>query len=434
MTRPSARSIALQVIARVIDEGAYSNRLLRSMLDRSGLDVRDRAFATELAFGTLRRRLRLDPAIAEASRRPIDRVTPPIARHALRLGAYQLLEARVPAHAAVSETVELVDGKAKGFVNAVLRRLATSAPQPPAGTGTDAVAERTGLVAWAVEELGVLVGEEREEAAAGLASPAPLCLRVVGGPSEVPAVIDAFADAGIEVSRATVHPACVLVARGDPRRLPGFAEGRWTVQDQASAFVGAVLAPSEGERVLDACAAPGGKTVQACEAVGPSGRVVAGDIAQRRIGPIVRAAERLGLTPLLLAQDATAPAVGGGFDRVLVDAPCSGIGSARRRPELLWRVDGARLSALAARQSAIVAASAGLLRVGGRLVYSVCTFPRAETDAVCDALIRAHPELVPVPTDGPDGPAERHRLWPHRHGSDGMFVAAFERTSSSPGR
>ena len=433
MTRPSARSIAVEVISRVIDDGAYSTRLLPSLLERSGLDVRDRAFATELALGTLRRRLRLDPAITRAARRPIDRVTPAAARHALRLGAYQLLEAGVPPHAAVSETVDLVEGRARGFVNAVLRTLSRSPYVAAEGPGADAVAERTGLAPWAIDELGVLLGDERETAAAALASPAPLCVRVVGGPTRVPEVIGSFAAAGVEATPAAVHPACILVARGDPRRLPGFPEGTWTVQDQASAFVGAVLASAAGDRVADVCAAPGGKALQACEDVGPSGRVVAADVSMQRIGLIARSAQRLGVAPWLLVQDATAPALGGPFDRVLVDAPCSGIGSARRRPELLWRVDRARLTGLAARQLAIVSASAELLRPGGRLVYSVCTFPRSETDAVCDALLRARPELEPIPTDGPDGPKERHRLWPHRHGSDGMFVAAFERASEAVG-
>lgn len=430
MSLPTARSVALQVVGRVIDDGAYSNRLLPVLLSRSGLDPRDRAFAMELAYGALRRRLHLDAVIAEAARRPIERITPPDARNALRLGAYQLLAMDVPPHAAVSATVDLVDGRARGFVNAVLRRLATAPPAEPTGPGTDAIAERTGLSPWAVDELGRLLGTEAEAAAAALARPGPLSLRVVGGPAQVPTVIEGLEIAGVSATPGAVHPACILVARGgDPRSLPGFDEGRWTVQDQASAFVGAVLDPRMGERVYDACAAPGGKSLHAAELVGSAGRVVAADVSARRIGLIATSAARLRLQPWLLVQDATAPAVQGPFDRVLVDAPCSGIGSARRRPELLWRVHKDRVSALAARQLAIVTAGADLLGPGRRLVYAVCTVTRAETDAVCDALLRSRPWLRPVTTEGPDGPAERHRLWPHRHGSDGMFVAAFDRAS-----
>jgi 16S rRNA (cytosine967-C5)-methyltransferase len=142
--------------------------------------------------------------------------------------------------------------------------------------------------------------------------------------------------------------------------------------------------------------------------------------------------ERLGLRGLVLVQDGRRPAVDGTFDRILVDAPCSGIGSARRRPELLWRFRRDELSALARLQVAIVVAAADLLRPGGRLVYSVCTFPRAETDAACDAIARRRPDLRPLDLSGPDGPAARVRLWPHRHGADAMFVAGFYRVAGPP--
>jgi 16S rRNA (cytosine967-C5)-methyltransferase len=220
----------------------------------------------------------------------------------------------------------------------------------------------------------------------------------------------------------------VIVARGDPASLPGFAAGAFAIQDQASMFVVRTLDPQGGDAVADVCAAPGGKALFATDLVGPAGRVVAADVHQGRTAHIRSEATRQALRPLLLVQDARRPALApGAFDRVLVDAPCSGIGAARRRPELLWRVDRDRLTELAARQLAIVQAAAGLVRPGGRLVYAVCTFPRVETDAVMDLLLARRPELVPIVTPGPDGPGERHRLWPHRHGTDGMFVAAFER-------
>jgi 16S rRNA (cytosine967-C5)-methyltransferase len=144
---------------------------------------------------------------------------------------------------------------------------------------------------------------------------------------------------------------------------------------------------------------------------------------------VAETARRPGVTARVLAQDARAPAVRGGFDGVLVDAPCSGLGSARRRPELLWRAERSELSGLARLQVSIAAAAADLVRPGGRLVYSVCTFARAETDAACDAMLAKRPDLEAVAIVGPDGPAERVRLWPHRHGSDGMFVASFRRRS-----
>jgi 16S rRNA (cytosine967-C5)-methyltransferase len=157
---------------------------------------------------------------------------------------------------------------------------------------------------------------------------------------------------------------------------------------------------------------------------------VAGDASPARLALVRRTLDRLGLEATLLVQDGRRPAVREGFDAVLVDAPCSGIGAARRRPELLWRPARTELSGLARLQVGIATAAAGLLRPGGRLVYSVCTFPRAETDAACDAILRRAPFLRPLPIPGPDGPAERVRLWPHVHGTDAMFVAAFTRSAS----
>jgi 16S rRNA (cytosine967-C5)-methyltransferase len=237
-------------------------------------------------------------------------------------------------------------------------------------------------------------------------------------------------EAGLAPEVGRMHPECVLLPGGDPTSLPGWEDGWFTVQDQASAFVVETLAPGAGDRVLDACAAPGGKTAFVACRVGGDGRVVAGDLHPDRTALISAALGRLGLRALVLAQDAIRPAVRGPFDRVLVDAPCSGIGSARRRPELLWRARREELSPLARLQVAIAVAGADLLRPGGRLVYSVCTFPRAETDAACDAIVRHRPDLLPIETLGPGGsaPAPRHRLWPHRHGTDGMFVAAFQRS------
>jgi 16S rRNA (cytosine967-C5)-methyltransferase len=429
MTSPrGARAVALEAIRRVVDEGAYSNLLIPSALGRSGLDVRDRAFAAELAYGTLRRLLVVDRAIEQAANRPIDRISPG-ARHALRLGAYQLREMSVPAHAAVAETVGLVGGRERGFVNAVLRRMASAPPPPPEGSDDLAVSGRTGLAPWAVRELRTLLGDDAETAAAALASRAPLTLRVNVSRATTVSVAAALRAAGHEVSAGTVARDTLVLERGDPARMPGFAEGWFMVQDQASAYVVEVLDPRPGDRVLDLCAAPGGKALAAAAIVGSEGWVVAADIAPRRVELIRSSADRLGLHPLLVVQDATAPALSGTFDRVVVDAPCSGIGSARRRPELLWRVPKDRLSSLARRQVAIATAAAELLRPGGVLVYSVCTFPRAETVAVCDALVRHRPDLIPFETDGPDGRATQHRLWPHRHGTDGMFVAAFERTA-----
>ena len=431
MSAPAtARSVALEAIRRVIDEHAYSNLVLPAALARSGLEQRDRAFATELTYGTLRRLLPLDHAIAARASRPPERMSVG-ARHALRLGAYQLLYAGVAPHAAVAETVGLAGPRERGFVNAVLRQLAANPPDPPAGSDETAISLRTGLAPWAVRELGTVVPGEVEPAAAAFADRGALCVRANVAVCDVEALSDRLRSAGISVEPAPVDPDCLLVPGGGaPTAMPGYAEGWFAVQDQASAFVVRVLDPQPRERVADVCAAPGGKALHVSALVGPDGLVAAADVVPGRLGLILRQAERLRVRPLLLLQDATHPGLRPrAFDRVLVDAPCSGIGSARRRPELLWRVTKDRLTGLAARQLAIASASADLVAPGGRLVYAVCTFPRSETDAVCDALLRRRSDLEPIETAGPDGTARRHRLWPHRHGCDGMFVAAFHKTS-----
>jgi 16S rRNA (cytosine967-C5)-methyltransferase len=431
--KQTARSVALEAIRRVTDEGAYSTIVVPGALRRSRLDGRDRAFATDLAFGTLRNLISIDWALDRVASRPVKRMSAN-ARAVLRLGAYQTLFGDVAAHAAVGETVGLAHDRERGFVNAVLRRLAAEPPEWPGGEDDADVSVRTGLSTWSVHELRrLLPADEVEPAAASLASKAPLCIRTNTAAVDPDELRRALVDAGLKPRPAPLDATCFLLDGGDPAALPGFEEGWFAVQDQASAFVVRALDPRPGERVLDACAAPGGKATAIAADVGDDGLVIAGYVHPRRAASIRRAADRLRVRMLVLAQDAAAPALRGSFDGILVDAPCSGVGSARRRPELLWRDAKRDLSRLARTQVRIVAVVADLLRPGGRLVYSVCTFPRAETDAAADAIVRHRPDLHPVAIDGPDGRAERVRLWPHRHGSDGMFVAAFVR-AARPGR
>lgn len=426
MTATTARALALEAIGRVIDDGAYSNRLLPSLLARSGLDRRDRAFATELTFGVLRARIGIDATIDLLASRPVARMDRRVA-NLIRLGVYQLTRTAVPDHAAVAETVAIAGGRERGFVNAVLRRVASNPPQAPDGVSDGDVAIRTGLAPWAVRELRAMMGDDAEAAAAGLAMRAPVCLRPTADPAAFEASLRA---AGVGVSAGLVEPTCLLLDGGDPSELPGYAQGAFAIQDQASVFVSKTLGARPGDVVADVCAAPGGKSLALAAVVGVEGTVVAADLRRSRLQAMRREARRLQVAPVPVVHDAQAPALrAGAFPRVLVDAPCSGLGSARRRPELLWRVGQEALPTLAARQLAILTASADLVAPGGRLVYAVCTFPRSETDAVLDVFEGRRSDLRPVETPGPDGPRLRHRLWPHLHGSDGMFVAAFERVS-----
>jgi 16S rRNA (cytosine967-C5)-methyltransferase len=422
--RGSPRVLALEVIRRVTDEAAFSNVVLPALLARSTMKPADRELATELAYGTLRRVLPIDHALAPYVIKPL-REAPPRARAALRLGAYQLLYMRIPDHAAVTETVGLVSRSERGFVNAVLRRLAAEGVRWPAGLSAEAVSTRVGLAAWAIRELRREVGDNMEEAAAALATQAPLTLRTNPCRTTVDGLEARLRAAGHEPVRGRVHTGSLRLRRGRPEKLPGFDQGWFAVQDEASSWVVDVLDPQPGELIVDVCAGPGGKAADiACRA----GSVVAADVSLSRVSLVARSASRLGVQTLLVNQDAVRPAIRGGVDRVLVDAPCSGIGAARRRPELLWRPRRDDLRRLALLQLDIAARAASLLRPGGVLVYSVCTFPAAETDEVCRDLLERAPELVPDSFVGPEGrKVARARLWPHVHGTDAMFVARFRR-------
>lgn len=426
---PTARTVALDVIRRVTEHGAYSNLTLGRTLERSGLAPRDAALASELAYGTLRRLRRIDHALSPLLERSLDTAPAP-ARALLRLGAYQLLFTRIPPHAAVAETVRLATPRHRGFVNAVLRRLSTEPAAEPEGDDDEAVGLRTGMDPWAIRELRRLLGDETEAAAAALAEPGGIALRVNRCRTTVEELDRDLRAAGVAVEPGTVYGDSLIVSGVAPSSLPGFADGHFAIQDQSSSFVVAALDPQPGERVLDVCAGPGGKAGDVACRVGSGGKLVAADLRPARAGLVRSTLSRLGERGLVLVQDGRRPAVRGPFDRVLVDAPCSGLGSARRRPELLWRFGREELSGLARLQVGIVSAVAELLRPGGILVYSVCTFPRAETDAACDAVLRRRPELDPLDLAGPDGPGSRVRLWPHRHGTDAMFVAGFRRGGS----
>jgi 16S rRNA (cytosine967-C5)-methyltransferase len=375
VTRPaSARAVALDVLDR-IDGGAYANLVLSGALERSGLSGADRRFVTELVYGTTRMRRACDYLVDRFLARPVEgRV-----RNALRLGAYQLAFAGVPAHAAVGETVQAAPRRAGGLVNAVLRRVASAPVEWPDD------ATRLSVPDWVLARLD--------------------------------------ADLGLEDARGA------LAAMNEPATVTERADGY--VQDPASQQVAAAVGVEPGERVLDLCAAPGGKATALAAAAGRV-RVVAADVRPRRAVLVAANAVRLGVADrvAVVAADGTRPPFPpGAFDRVLVDAPCSGLGTLRRRADLRWRVEPEAVDRLAALQGRLLAAAADLVRAGGTLVYSVCTLTAAESTAVDEALAGERPDLVPL-----DPPGEPWRPWgrgaillPQAEGSDGMCLVRYRR-------
>jgi 16S rRNA (cytosine967-C5)-methyltransferase len=409
MTVSPARSAAYSVVRRVFEEDAYADRALRTAVE--GLDERDRALAQRLAYGTVQRVRTLDHAIATLGGRPVAKIDPPVLA-ALRLGAYQLGFAEgVPRYAAVNESVELVRSagpvRAVPFANAVLRRVADGIRRLlgslPEGTPGEA-ALRHSYPDWVADVWWRDLGPEGARATMRtLNEPAETAVRVNrrrAGPNDVPG------------ERDPDLPDARVVERIDERWL---AEGLVWPQSRGSQLAGLAVGSQEGERVLDLCAAPGGKATQL------AGEVVAVEKNPGRARELRTNVERLGADNVTVveADGLDLPAGLTGFDRALVDAPCSGLGVLAARPDLRWRAQP-----LPELQLALLRAAAARVEPGGTLTYAVCTTNRGETVAVVEAA-----GLEPEPLGGrwprfahPERP-EFLRTLPHEHGTSGFFVA-----------
>jgi len=431
----SSRQVALDALLR-IEDGAYAHILLPRALRSSGLEPRDRALVTDLVYGTVRMQRALDFMLQAVSNRGIGSLDPAV-RSALRLGAYQLLIG-VPAHAAVGETVGLVDERARGFANGVLRALARKGPPFPLPEGADveSIALRTSHPDWIVRMFVDAFGAADAVATLELDNVAPpVTLRVNPRHGSTDAMIAELRAAGADVQPGTLVPGALLLRHtGDLAALPAIAEGRATPQDQASQAIVAVLDPQPGERILDLASAPGGKATAAAERMAGKGTVVAADLHAGRVRTVRRAAERIGLqsTVVTMVADGRNPAVReGAFDRVLLDAPCSGLGVLRRRPDARWRVQASDVRDLSALQRVLLAAAARAVKPGGRLVYAVCTLSKEET---LDIDEWARSELSEFEAESPPGAPWRRLgrgalLLPSDAHTDGMFVLSLKRLS-----
>lgn len=428
------RALAVRALVR-IDDGAYANVVLPALLRESGFDVRDRAQVTEWVYGTVRRRRPLDVLLAPCLSRPIERLDPPV-RAALRLGAYQLVTGTA-AHAAVGETVAAVGRvapRAKGFVNAVLRALAATAPvwPDPAGDDIASIGLRTSMPDWIVELLVAELGLADARSTLAVMNEAPaVTLRVNPTRATVEHVASELTAAGLVVGRGALLSDSLVVSRtGDLGRLSAIRDGRATPQDQASQSVARFVDPAPGDRILEIGAAPGGKVTAIAEQMGDDGVVVAVDANPARTRMVAAASRRLRLRAVraVVADGRRLPVPAAAFDRVLLDAPCSGLGVLRRRPEARWSLRPEQISELASLQRELLAAAALAVRPGGRLVYSVCTLSAAETTEV-DAWARdALPRFTAVDAPGPPWtPIGRGaRLLPAAAETDGMYALILE--------
>jgi 16S rRNA (cytosine967-C5)-methyltransferase len=432
--------VAWEVLRRVHADGAWSTLALSAALRRADLDARDRAFAANLAYSTLRWEGTLDWVLDQVLTRPIQEVEPELL-DVLRLGAWQILYGDTPERAAVGTAVDLaravIGPRATGFTNGVLRGLVRTRdrlPWPSADTDFG-LGLALGYPDWVVAEARQRFSD-RARAVLEDGNLAPgVTLRAIQGRETLLAELAA---AGLDASAGLHAPEAVRAPGTDPSRIAAVAEGRAVVQDEASMLVvrAAMAGLSPGARVLDLCAAPGGKSTHLAQL---GARVVAADVRPGRAGLVASAAARLGLRAAVVAADGLAPPWRhGAFDLVLVDAPCTGLGTVRRRPEVRWRRQSHDLARMGALQLALLEHAAPLVCPGGRLLYSVCTWPSAETVDVVRAFLAAHGDrfaVEPVDLAGagttlPGDPGVQ--LVGDLDGTDAMYVCAFHFRAAVP--
>jgi 16S rRNA (cytosine967-C5)-methyltransferase len=427
-----ARRVAADALLRVHQRGAWASPVVDRALSASALDARDRAFAANLVFSALRWEGTLDWVLGHVVARGVDGVEPALL-DVLRLGTWELRYGGAPAHAAVSAWVDVagavVGGRATGFANGVLRAVARRGddlPWPDPATAEGA-ALALGYPRWVVEAARDRFGERGDAVLSAGNEPAPIALRAVAPVADVLAGLSAE---GVAAAPGRLAPQSVLLdERGRrPADLAVVRDGAAVVQDESSQVVGAVAAAGlpAGARAVDLCAAPGGKATHMAQ-LGLA--VLAMDRHPGRLARAARTAARTGLALAVAAADGRHPPLEPGrADVVLVDAPCSGLGVVRRRPELRWRRRPEDVPALHGEQVALLRSAVGLVRPGGRVVYAVCTWTEVETDAVvaevlADGTVAVDPAVVPPGT----ATAHGRQLAPDRDGGDGMYVAVLQR-------
>ena len=419
------RACAFRVLRRLSESGAFADRALHA--EAAGLDPRDRGLAMLLAYGAVQRRRTLDHVLAQLCSRPLERLDPPVLA-ALRLGAFELLFVEGAAeHAAVNESVELVKATGRGgaaFVNAVLRRVARegrglldelSDDTPEGAAIVHSVPDWLAELWW--RELGPA---EARELLACANRPAESALRInaLRAPLDLPLPVSS-GPAGPELPEGRV-----LHEPFDVFGSEEWRNGLVMPQSRGSMLVARMLAPQPGERVLDLCAAPGGKTTHLAALMGGEGELVAVEVHPGRAAALAQTCARMGAGNVEVStRDGRELDAGARFERVLVDPPCSGLGTLQSRPDLRWQDRRGQIGELVARQAALLRAGAAALAPGGTLVYSVCTISRAEGG---DLVARFIAEGDRFELD------DERQLLPHRDGTDGFYIARIRRRQAAP--
>ncbi len=440
----SPRQVALDILIRVDAKRGRPDVLLDGAFKRHRtLTDRDRAFITELVYGTLRWQGKIDWVIDRFSRLKIERMERVILC-ILRLGVYQVLFlTKTPDRAAVHESVTLAkrrrSGETAGFVNALLRRVIRerdSAELPTIeGTLQQVLAFEQAFPLWAIEKLWDYWGEVETRAFCEASNQiAPLTLRVNTLKTDRPRLIDMLTEAGLSVSPTAFSPEGLTLKEAPPvSKIPLIKSGFYQIQDEAAQLITHLVDPRPGERILDACAAPGTKTTHLAQLMGNRGEVFAVDIDGGKLRLLREICKTMGLGIVTVVKgDATQPFSLPGlpeFDAILVDAPCTGWGTIRRNPDIKWRTDDGAISRLASLQRRILDNLAGYLRKRGRLIYSTCTVYEEENEKVIDGFLLDNnafcldrSEFPPI-SEAFFDEKRFFRTVPHRHGMDGFFAA-----------
>jgi 16S rRNA (cytosine967-C5)-methyltransferase len=435
-TPAQIRATAAAVVSQVVDRGRSLDELLADDADQGSA----RGLKRSLCYGTLRWHFRLIEVLRKVCERPPEQLAPQL-RALLEVGLFQLMSGEVAAHAAVAETVsaarELGHARAAGFVNAVLRRFQRERDALLAGVDASP-AVRSAHPAWLVEALK----RDRPEAVAAIleannAHP-PMWLRVNRARATAADVAAELESAGWVVQRhALAADALLMTPATDVRSLPAFVAGRVSVQDAAAQLAVDVLAPQPGERILDACAAPGGKTCHLLERLAGQVEVTALDVSESRLARVRENLERLGLAATVLAGDLCDPAAwwdGRPFDRILLDVPCSATGVIRRHPDIKLLRRAKDIPVLARRQAAMLRTSWGMLAPGGTLLYTSCSVLRAENEAIVAAFLAEAAGAVDRTADAtrgwpprPAGAGPGYQVLPGEADMDGFYYACLSR-------
>ena len=434
----SSRQLALNALRDIERRGAYTDIALDRVLRSGKLNPPDRRLVTELVYGIVRRKRSLDAIINQLGKKKAEQ-QPPDLRLILHLGLYQLRYLQqIPPSAAVNTSVELAKEnglkKLTGVVNGVLRQYGRLAAQTsdPLKLPTDPL-KRLGILHsfpdWIVQLWrSQLSLEETEELCSWFNQPPTIDLRVNVLRTSVEEVELALKENNIAVTPLPHLPQGLRITGGvgSIQKLPGFQEGWWTVQDSSAQLVSHILDPQPGETIIDACAAPGGKTTHMAELMGNQGQIWACDRAVKRLNKVTENSQRLRLNSISLS-----PGDSRSFtqfeqiaDRVLVDAPCSGLGTLHRRPDLRWRQTPEKVQELTTLQGEILGQAAKCVKPGGILVYATCTLNSSENEGVINSFLSSHPnwKVEPLAPNWPVEPPGWLKIWPHRQQQDGFFM------------